>query len=92
MDTINIRIKEDDLVDYIWSNFQENALLEISYNRVFIPGKILFIDNHGKNITLQLKGELLHQTVDIDIPSIIHEIVELRYTFKNKITVLTVIS
>ena len=92
MDTINITIKEEDLIDYIWHNFQENGLLEISYNRVFLPGKILFIDNQGKNITLQLKGDLLHQAIDVDVSSIIHEIVELRYTFKNKVTVLTVIN
>lgn len=91
MNSVNITLKEDDLINFIWSNFQENALLEISYNRVFIPGKILFIDNHGKNITLQLKGELLNQTITIDIPSILHEIIEIQYTFKNKTTIITVV-
>lgn len=91
MNRVNINLKEDDLINFIWSNFKENALLEISYNRVFIPGKILFIDNQGKNITLQLKGELLNQTINIDIPSILHEIIEIRYTFKNKTTIITVV-
>jgi len=37
----HIVIKEDDLEEYILKNFKEDALVEISYNRVFIPEKIL---------------------------------------------------
>lgn len=86
-----INLKENEVMDYIISHFREDALLEISYNRVFIPGKILFID-YGDEliITLQLMGQLLHQTVDININEIIRELVELRYTCKNRVTVLSV--
>ena len=77
-----IDLSQNELLNYIVDNFKEDALLEISYNRVFIPGKILYIDKSSYVIiTLQLMGQLLHQRVDININEIIDEIVELRYTY-----------
>ena len=79
MNKKHIVLKEDELEDYILKNFKEDAFLEISYNRVFIPGKILYIDDDA-SITLQLKGQLLNQRVDIDINEIKKELVEIIYT------------
>ena len=77
-----IDLSQNELLNYIVDNFKEDALLEISYNRVFIPGKILYIDKSSDVIiTLQLMGQLLHQRVDININEIIDEIVEQRYTY-----------
>ncbi|WP_308573967.1 DUF2097 domain-containing protein [uncultured Methanosphaera sp.] len=72
---------EDELIDYIKENFKENAHLQISYNRIFIPGKILFIDIEDDNviITLQLEGEILNQVIEINIKSMLSDIIELRY-------------
>ena len=72
---------EDELIDYIKENFKENAHLQISYNRIFTPGKILFIDIEDDNviITLQLEGEILNQVIEINIKSILSDIIELRY-------------
>lgn len=92
MNTTTLTIKENKLINYIRNHFQEDALLEISYNRVFLPGKILFInDSDEMIITLQLKGQLLHQTVDININDIVKEVVELRYTYGDDVTILSVI-
>jgi hypothetical protein len=92
MKTRQITLHEYELVDYINDNFKENALLEISYNRVFIPGKILYIDNSDELIiTLQLMGQLLHQTVDINVNDIIEEIVELRYTYEEDEIVISIV-
>lgn len=79
METITIR--EDMLNDYILENFSEDSLVEISFNRVFIPGILLNINDDDELIlTLQLQGQLLHQTVDINIDEIKSEVVEIRYT------------
>ncbi|MGN1321164.1 DUF2097 domain-containing protein [uncultured Methanosphaera sp.] len=92
MKTRQITLHEYELVDYIKDNFKENALLEISYNRVFIPGKILYIDNSDELIiTLQLMGQLLHQTVDINVNDIIEEIVELRYTYEDDEIIISIV-
>jgi len=77
----DIIISEDELKEFIVNNFKEEALLEISYNRVFVPGILLNINNDENLIlTLQLQGQLLHQTVDINIDEIKSELVEIRYT------------
>ncbi|MBE6486743.1 MAG: DUF2097 domain-containing protein [Methanosphaera stadtmanae] len=85
----HIVIKEDDLEEYILKNFKEDALVEISYNRVFIPGKILYIDDDA-SITLQLKGQLLNQRVDININEVKKELVEIIYTFDDESTVISI--
>lgn len=88
----NIIIKESQLEKFILEKFDEGNLLEISYNRVFVPGKIINIINEGRLIiTLQLMGEILHQTVDVDISDIKSDIVELRYTLDDEVLVITVI-
>jgi hypothetical protein len=83
-------VKEDDLKKFILDNFEEDALLEISYNRVFVPGKIVCIDEDAV-ITLQLKGQLLNQRVDIDIEEVKSELVEIIYTFNDKSMIIKVI-
>ena len=76
-------------MDYILKNFKEDAFLEISYNRVFIPGKILYIDDDA-SITLQLKGQLLNQRVDIDISEVKKELVEIIYTSDEESVIITI--
>ena len=79
METITIR--EDRLNEYIIDNFCEDSLIELSFNRVFIPGILLNInDDQELILTLQLKGQLLHQTVDVNIDEIKGELVEIGYT------------
>lgn len=81
---------EDQLEDYVINNFKEDAFLEISYNRVFIPGKILFVDEDAV-ITLQLKGQLLNQRVDINIKEVKKELVEIIYTYDDESLVISVL-
>lgn len=91
MKKTHIVIKEDNLEEYILKNFKEDAFVEISYNRVFIPGKILYIDDDA-SITLQLKGQLLNQRVDININEVKNELVEIIYTFGDESTIISVIN
>ena len=85
-----IVLKEDELEEFIIENFKEDAIVEISYNRVFIPGKILYIDDDA-SITLQLKGELLNQRVDIDINEVKKELVEIIRTYEYKSIIISII-
>ncbi|WP_292474904.1 DUF2097 domain-containing protein [Methanosphaera sp.] len=89
MNKKHIVLKEDELEDYILKNFKEDAFLEISYNRVFIPGKILYIDEDA-SITLQLKGQLLNQRVDIDISEVKKELVEIIYTSDEESVIISI--
>ena len=89
MNKKHIVLKEDELEDYILKNFKEDAFLEISYNRVFIPGKILYIDEDA-SITLQLKGQLLNQRVDIYISEVKKELVEIIYTSDEESVIISI--
>ena len=89
MNKKHIVLKEHELEDYILKNFKEDAFLEISYNRVFIPGKILYIDEDA-SITLQLKGQLLNQRVDIDISEVKKELVEIIYTSDEESVIISI--
>lgn len=84
-----ISVREDDLKDFVLENFKEDAMLEISYNRVFIPGKILYVDDDA-SITLQLMGQLLNQRVDINLDEVKDELVEIVYTYDDESLVITV--
>ncbi len=86
----HIVLKEAELEEYILNNFREDAFLEISYNRVFIPGKILFVDEDA-TITLQLKGQLLNQRVDININEVKKELVEIIYTYGDESLTISVV-
>ncbi|MDO5825048.1 MAG: DUF2097 family protein [Methanosphaera sp.] len=80
----DVTIKEDELNDFIIENFREDSLVEISFNRVFIPGILLNINDEDNLIlTLRLQGELLHQTVDVNIDEIKGELVEIRCTHED---------
>lgn len=85
----SILLKENQLNEYIVNNFEEGAIVEISYNRVFVPGKIIHVYEDA-TLTLQLMGELLNQRVDININEVKNEIIEIRYTYKNKVITLII--
>lgn len=89
MFTKEVTIKEEQLKDYILENFREGAVVEISYNRVFVPGKILFIDESA-NLTLQLKGQLLNQTIDLVIDEVINELVEIIYSYGDDVIKISI--
>ncbi len=89
----NITVKEDEIADYVWNNFKPGSLLEISYNRVFIPGEVIHIDNTDDIvITLRLKGELLNQTIEVNINDIKDELIEIRHTFEGNVVVISIIN
>lgn len=89
MENKTLILKENELKEYIVNNFQEGAVVEISYNRVFVPGKIVHVYSDA-TITLQLLGELLNQRVDINFNEVKHEIVEIIYTFEGKSITLVI--
>lgn len=84
-----VHIKEDDLNKFIVDNFREGALVEISYNRVFVPGKIIHVYEDA-TLTLQLEGELLNQRVDVNINEVKDELIEIIYTYEEKSTIIII--
>lgn len=75
----------DDAIEYIRNNVQIRDILEISYNRIFAPGEVLNIiaedeeTGEGLRVSLQLNGEILNQTVEIDFKEIRDDLIEFRH-------------
>lgn len=83
-----ITLNSQEVINYVKNEVKQYDILEISYNRIFMPGEVLNIEiNDGEeeslNLLLQLKGDLLNDTVRIDLVDIKDDIVEIRH-FKNK--------
>jgi hypothetical protein len=92
-----INIKADDALDYIKSNVKNYDLLEISFNRIFVPGEVLDvnaveIDDEVKSLRLLIKmsGETIKETIEVDLVEIKDDIVEIRHITDETATVLSI--
>lgn len=91
-----INLKSDEALDYIKNNVENYDTLEISFNRIFIPGEVLDMeinddgDDESLILMLQLNGELLNDTIQIDLVRIKDDILEIRH-IKNDGSILIVV-
>jgi len=78
-----IILKADDTIDYLKDNVETHDILEISYNRIYAPGEVLGLqmeEEHGEEfleLTLHLNGELVNQTVKINMHAIKDDLIEI---------------
>ncbi len=78
-------LSSDEMVEYIRENVKPNDVLEIAYNRIFAPGEVLTITEEdeetgeGLRLGLQLTGEYLNQTIEVDLNEIKDEILEMHH-------------
>ena len=91
-----INLSSDDALDYIKNNVENYDTLEISFNRIFVPGEVLDIEinddeeEESLKLMLQMNGELVNDTVQIDLVRIKDDILEIRHIKDDK-SVLIVI-
>lgn len=92
-----INLKTVEALDYIKSNVKNYDVLEISYNRIFVPGEVLDIsaveindDVKSLKLLLQMNGETIRDTVEVDLVEIIDDVVEIRHITDEKSTVLSI--
>lgn len=80
-----IQMSTDEAIEYVRNNVQIRDILELSYNRIFAPGEVLNIieedeeTGEGLRVSLQLTGEILNQTVEIDFNEIKDDLIEIRH-------------
>ena len=81
-----IILNSEEVMHYVKNEVEQYDMLEISYNRIYVPAEVLDIEIDGEdeieslNLLLQLKGELLNDTVNLDLVEIKHDIIEIRHT------------
>ena len=75
----------EEAVEYVRNNVEVNDVLEISYNRIYAPGEVLGIleedevTGEGLRVSLQLTGEILNQSVEIDLKTLEEDLLEMRH-------------
>jgi hypothetical protein len=91
-----IILKTDEVIEYLRDNVEEHDTIELSYNRIYAPGTVLGIsleDIDGEEsllIRLHLNGELVNDTVEVNIHAIKDDIIEIRHTRGEDLTVIVV--
>ena len=92
-----INLKADEALDYIKSNVKNYDVLEISYNRIFVPGEVLDLsaveindDVKSLKLLLQMNGETIKDTVEVDLVEIMDDVVEIRHITGETSTVLSI--
>ena len=76
----------EEAIEYIKKNVKTYDNVELSYNRVFTPGEVINIDTctlrDGKKsctVMVQISGDTLGNTVDIDLEEVKYDLIEVRH-------------
>ena len=92
-----IQMTCDDAIEYIRNNVKVKDILEVSYNRIYAPGEVLGITaedeetGEGLRVGLQLNGEILNQSVEIDFKEIADDLIELRHITDEKELIIEIL-
>ncbi|MGN0177145.1 MAG: DUF2097 domain-containing protein [Methanobrevibacter sp.] len=87
----------DELLNYVKTDVKVGDVLEISYNRIFAPGEVLGfteeddVTGEGFRVSLQLNGEILNQSVEIDFNEIEGDLLEMRHITDEKELVIEIL-
>jgi hypothetical protein len=91
-----ITLKADEVIEYIKTNVQHHDTIEISYNRIYAPGTVLGMEEDvidGEevlNLTIHLNGEIVSDTVEVNMHAIKDDIIEIIHTRGEQSTVIVV--
>lgn len=92
-----IEMTFDEVLSYVKTNVEVGDVLEISYNRVFAPGEVLGfteeddMTGEGFRVGLQLNGEILNQSVEIDFNEIEDDLIEMRHIIDEKELIIEIL-
>ena len=71
--------------------------MEVSYNRIFAPGEVLGvteedeITGEGLRVGMQLNGEILNQSVELDFKEIADDLIEMRHITDDKELIIEIL-
>jgi hypothetical protein len=76
----------EEVIEYVKKNVKAYDKVEMSYNRVFTPGEVINVETcvlkGGKKsctVLVQLDGDTIHSTVDIDLEEIKYDLIEVKH-------------
>ena len=92
-----VQMTYDEALDYVKTQVEVGDTLEISYNRIFAPGEVLGfteeddVTGEGFRVGLQLNGEILNQSVEIDFKEIEDDLIEMRHVTDDKELIIEIL-
>ena len=92
-----VEMSFEDALDYVKTQVEVGDILEISYNRIFAPGEVLGfteedeMTGEGFRVGLQLNGEILNQSVEIDFKEIEDDLIEMRHITDDKELIIEIL-
>ena len=92
-----VEMSFEEALNYVKTNVEVGDLLELSYNRIFAPGEVLgFTEDddmtgEGFRVSLQLNGEILNQSIEIDFDEIKDYLIEMRHITDDKELVVEIL-
>jgi hypothetical protein len=91
-----INLNAEAAIEYVKSNVKNYDVLEISYNRVFVPGEVLDVSAVETNgikslrLLIRMNGKTIKQTVEMDLVEMKDDLVEIRHITDEESTVLVI--
>ena len=92
-----VEMSFDEALEYVKTKVNVGDVLELSYNRIFAPGEVLgFTEDddmtgEGFRVSLQLNGEILNQSIEIDFDEIKDYLIEMRHITDDKELVVEIL-
>ena len=90
-----VEMSFDEALEYVKTKVNVGDVLELSYNRIFAPGEVLGFteedDMTGEGFRLQLNGEILNQSIEIDFDEIKDDLIEMRHITDDKELVVEIL-
>ena len=92
-----VEMSFDEALEYVKTKVNVGDVLELSYNRIFAPGEVLGfteeddMTGEGIRVSLQLNGEILNQSIEIDFDEIKDDLIEMRHITDDKELVVEIL-
>ena len=92
-----VEMSFDEALEYVKTKVNVGDVLELSYNRIFAPGEVLGsteeddMTGEGFRVSLQLNGEILNQSIEIDFDEIKDDLIEMRHITDDKELVVEIL-
>ena len=92
-----VEMSFDEALEYVKTKVNVGDVLELSYNRIFAPGEVLGfteeddMTGEGFRVSLQLNGEILNLSIEIDFDEIKDDLIEMRHITDDKELVVEIL-
>ena len=92
-----VEMSFDEALEYVKTKVNVGDVLELSYIRIFAPGEVLGfteeddMTGEGFRVSLQLNGEILNQSIEIDFDEIKDDLIEMRHITDDKELVVEIL-